>query len=191
VAPDRFEEELLVELMWALATDSEFRERAGTAAREFIEQEHEMRVALSGYKQVIEDVYRLALAAPHPGRIVVEAFPNDDWLQAAVLPAETPAGGEQRAWDVQLSDAMGWLGLGVHDATIERVARRQVELGMDSEAPDLSAKAQVLDEEFVALLACPVCKGVLRQVSSELVCDGCGKRYAVKDGIPDLRVTAK
>jgi uncharacterized protein YbaR (Trm112 family) len=48
--------------------------------------------------------------------------------------------------------------------------------------------AAALDEEFLALLACPACRGALRQQAPDaLVCEECARRYVVKDGIPDLR----
>jgi SAM-dependent methyltransferase len=43
----------------------------------------------------------------------------------------------------------------------------------------------------LALLACPTCKGELREDPASLLCAGCGARYLVRDAIPDLRVDAE
>ena len=47
-----------------------------------------------------------------------------------------------------------------------------------------------LDPEFVALLACPACddRPPLRLDADTLVCDACGRSYAIRDGIPVLLV---
>lgn len=46
----------------------------------------------------------------------------------------------------------------------------------------------LLDPEFVAILACPVCEDrpALRQEGEELVCTRAGHRFPVKEGIPHL-----
>jgi uncharacterized protein len=47
--------------------------------------------------------------------------------------------------------------------------------------------AQVkFDSAVTEMLACPGCRGDLRLESECLVCDGCGRRYPVADGIPVL-----
>ena len=45
-----------------------------------------------------------------------------------------------------------------------------------------------LDPELLKILACPVCRAPLRESPDgrELACAGCARRYAVRDGIPDL-----
>jgi uncharacterized protein len=47
---------------------------------------------------------------------------------------------------------------------------------------------QELDEEFLSLLACPVCKTSVRRVDDRLVCSTCGRRYPIRDGIPVMLV---
>jgi uncharacterized protein len=44
------------------------------------------------------------------------------------------------------------------------------------------------DEDLVALLACPRCRGGLQRLQggAELVCAACRCSYPVRDGIPDL-----
>ena len=42
------------------------------------------------------------------------------------------------------------------------------------------------DLELLALLACPVCQAGVRlgEDEQEIVCEGCGRRYPIEDGIP-------
>jgi uncharacterized protein len=42
----------------------------------------------------------------------------------------------------------------------------------------------MIDEELLAILACPACKEPIRLEQQEIVCTGCGRRYPVRDGIP-------
>ena len=44
----------------------------------------------------------------------------------------------------------------------------------------------MIDEELLAILACPVCKAPLRQEGGSLVCTRADVRYPVEDGIPVL-----
>ena len=41
-----------------------------------------------------------------------------------------------------------------------------------------------LEPWLIRLLACPVDLGQVRLVENELVCDTCGRRYRIRDGIP-------
>ncbi|MBI5623458.1 MAG: Trm112 family protein [Elusimicrobia bacterium] len=45
-----------------------------------------------------------------------------------------------------------------------------------------------LDPELLKILACPVCKTPVAFATEEsaLVCAKCGRRYAVKDDIPNM-----
>jgi uncharacterized protein len=45
-------------------------------------------------------------------------------------------------------------------------------------------------DSVVKLLACPACKGriIYNKTKSGLVCEGCGRRYPIKDGIPRMIV---
>ncbi len=51
-----------------------------------------------------------------------------------------------------------------------------------------SGAPQEIDEEFLSLLACPVCKTSVRREGDRLVCDTCGRRYPIRDGIPVMLV---
>jgi uncharacterized protein YbaR (Trm112 family) len=41
-----------------------------------------------------------------------------------------------------------------------------------------------LDRELIALLACPVDRGAVREVGKELRCLLCDRHYSIRDGIP-------
>ena len=47
-----------------------------------------------------------------------------------------------------------------------------------------------IDDDLLAILACPACRSPLRvdSAAQELVCTGCGRAYPVRDGIPVLLV---
>jgi uncharacterized protein len=38
--------------------------------------------------------------------------------------------------------------------------------------------------DLLEILACPVCKAKVRLEDDTLVCEGCGRRYQIDDGIP-------
>jgi len=46
----------------------------------------------------------------------------------------------------------------------------------------------MISPELLKILACPVCKGVLSEQASELICQNskCGLAYPVRGGIPIL-----
>ena len=48
----------------------------------------------------------------------------------------------------------------------------------------------MVDPELLSILVCPRCKGELRYEESppSLVCEACGLRYPVRDGIPILLI---
>jgi len=45
-----------------------------------------------------------------------------------------------------------------------------------------------MDKDLLAILACPACKGDVKEVEEKIVCEKCGKKYPIKDGIPVLLV---
>lgn len=185
VAPDRFEEEMLVELLFALAVDDDFRAAAGTAGRAFIEQEHTMQVAIQGYRKVIDEVYGLTLDRSDR-TATEERIPTDEWLNKQRRPTVPLVASDAIGWRASVTDAVGDLRLGDHEPTLHRIAQGIVGLGIDGDNMETDAAEALLDEEFVALLACPVCKGTLRQEPGTLACVECGREYPVVDGIPNL-----
>ena len=46
----------------------------------------------------------------------------------------------------------------------------------------------MIDQELLAILACPVCKTSVRLQGDRLVCEQCGRRYPIRDGIPVMLV---
>ncbi len=46
----------------------------------------------------------------------------------------------------------------------------------------------MIDPTLLELLACPVCKAVVRKETDRLVCSQCGRRYPIRDGIPVMLV---
>jgi hypothetical protein len=45
-----------------------------------------------------------------------------------------------------------------------------------------------MDESLLGILACPACKAAVALDCDEIVCEGCGRRYPVRDGIPVMLV---
>lgn len=46
----------------------------------------------------------------------------------------------------------------------------------------------MIDQELLDILACPVCKTPVRLENDRLVCDACGRRYPIRDGIPVMLI---
>jgi uncharacterized protein YbaR (Trm112 family) len=46
----------------------------------------------------------------------------------------------------------------------------------------------MLNEELLALIACPIGKAPLRLEGETLVCTRCGPRFLIKDEIPDMLI---
>lgn len=45
-----------------------------------------------------------------------------------------------------------------------------------------------IDPALLEIIVCPACRADLEVVGEELVCQGCGLAYPVRDGIPVLLV---
>ena len=56
--------------------------------------------------------------------------------------------------------------------------------GSPSEQSGATLAANAIEPWLLALLACPVDRGAVRLDGGALVCETCGRRYPVKDGIP-------
>jgi len=55
---------------------------------------------------------------------------------------------------------------------------------------DDTEEITVIDEALLDLLGCPACdeRPPLRQDGNWLVCDACGRRYPIRDGLPEVLV---
>jgi uncharacterized protein len=45
-----------------------------------------------------------------------------------------------------------------------------------------------ISDELLSILACPACKTPVRLEENKLVCDECGRRYRIDDGIPIMLI---
>ena len=84
--------------------------------------------------------------------------------------------------------------LGLGAIAISELLSRRGGNDPDDDAYDLpltaggTAAPQELDEDFLSLLACPVCKTSVTRTGDRLVCGTCGRRYPIRDGIPVMLV---
>ena len=46
------------------------------------------------------------------------------------------------------------------------------------------AEEMMIKKELLDILACPVCKAEVKLVENKIVCQKCGRKYPVRDGIP-------
>jgi len=46
----------------------------------------------------------------------------------------------------------------------------------------------LIDPDLLAILACPVDHAPVREEADRLVCNACGRRYPVRDGIPVMLI---
>ena len=46
----------------------------------------------------------------------------------------------------------------------------------------------MIDQELLDILACPLDKTPVRLEGDRLVCDTCGRRYPIRDGIPVMLI---
>ena len=42
----------------------------------------------------------------------------------------------------------------------------------------------MIDKELLKILACPVCKGNVKEINDKIVCLECKRQYPIRDGIP-------
>ena len=45
-----------------------------------------------------------------------------------------------------------------------------------------------IDTWLLSILACPACKGPVRQEALYLICGACGRRYPIRSGVPVMLV---
>jgi len=48
--------------------------------------------------------------------------------------------------------------------------------------------AKPISDDLLEILACPACKTAVRLEGDRLVCDTCGRRYRIEDGIPIMLI---
>ncbi|MDP8213191.1 MAG: Trm112 family protein [Candidatus Zapsychrus exili] len=46
----------------------------------------------------------------------------------------------------------------------------------------------MVDKSLLDILACPACRGEVKEIEDKIVCISCGRKYPIKDGIPVLLV---
>jgi len=126
VPVDRFEDEMVAELLLLLAHDNDLRRDAGDAARAFVEQSHSLDAMLQGYRAAVSRGFGIELpnfraANVHEAEPVV-VRPNKPRIPYSPL-------------DARIADALAGLRLSGHDATIRTVARAAVGLRLDRLSP--------------------------------------------------------
>jgi uncharacterized protein YbaR (Trm112 family) len=46
----------------------------------------------------------------------------------------------------------------------------------------------VIAQDLLEILACPACRGEIKLAGDRLVCQSCGRRYPIEDGIPIMLI---
>lgn len=46
----------------------------------------------------------------------------------------------------------------------------------------------MIDQQLLAILACPACQGDVALIDDKIVCKSCGRKYPIKDGVPVMLV---
>lgn len=46
----------------------------------------------------------------------------------------------------------------------------------------------MIDKELLSILACPACKGEVKEEDEKIVCRKCGLKYPVRDSIPIMLI---
>ena len=54
--------------------------------------------------------------------------------------------------------------------------------------PKREERLTMVSKELLEILACPACKTPVRLDDTFIVCDACGRRYPVRDGIPVMLI---
>lgn len=47
----------------------------------------------------------------------------------------------------------------------------------------------MVDESLIKILCCPACRSAVHLAQDWIVCDGCGRRYPVREGIPIMLIS--
>jgi len=46
----------------------------------------------------------------------------------------------------------------------------------------------MIEKELLNILACPACKSAVKEEENKIVCQKCGRKYPIKDGIPVMLI---
>jgi uncharacterized protein YbaR (Trm112 family)/glycosyltransferase involved in cell wall biosynthesis len=185
IGVDRFEEQILAAQMLDLHAKPELARARGERARAYVASEHALGYAVAGYRAAVYDAYGSQL--PDLGRLTVqEAAPSLPEVEAA-----------ESSWSLVeelLAGRIAGSSLEQHVPTLDALAAATVELGLSNAQPqqrrtelDMS-ETPPINPELLEILACPVCKTAVRLEGNELICDNCGRRYQIEDGIPIMLV---
>jgi uncharacterized protein YbaR (Trm112 family) len=60
--------------------------------------------------------------------------------------------------------------------------------GMDLENFERDGRLKMIKKELMDILACPSCKGDVREEKEHIVCLACGLRYPIRNGIPVMLI---
>jgi len=192
VPVDALEEQTVEALLEAFAQQNELSAQLGANARDFIEREHSVNQMVAGYAHILRDVIGLDLPQP-PLVDAVEVFDlREKRMRRSIDPTIEAA-----------TRAMLELGLAGSVLLQHDVAEAVSDLGIspakmvsnDACANSREGNTELdqretkpISDELLEILACPVCKTAVRLEERTLVCDTCGRRYRIEDGIPIMLV---
>ena len=46
----------------------------------------------------------------------------------------------------------------------------------------------MIDKQLLEILACPACRGNIVEKEEKIVCQECGRKYPIRDGVPVMLV---
>ena len=184
------EDELIAELLDLLYRDDDLRQTAGEAARRFIEAEHGVSKMASGYRDAVRTAYGIDLA-PVANVVLSEAAPVVGRFESTAPVFHV----QPSSVDRRVAAAAAWLGVDDRSDTMRRVAAAMVALRLDRLRDERTGSETMTETppirpELLEILACPACKAKVRLEGEALVCEGCGRRYPIEDGIPIMLVEA-
>lgn len=185
VPVDRFEEELVAEYLSWLAQDTSARHEIGASARTYVEQNHSMPAAVEGYRSAVREAFGRELPPIGSGNVhepppTMRVTPGRPRMATVPTPVEA-----------KVADALSDIGLADHDGTIQSVAQAMVNIGLrgDEMTPQNDDSTErSISQDLVNVLACPACKAGVRLEDDRIVCESCGRRYPVENGIPVMIV---
>ena len=181
VPVDRLEEEMIAALLLDMHDTPSLAVARGRRARAYVAREHTMGRALAGYRAAVRDVYGVELPD-------LDNLATAEPLMESIRVGPAPTWG---AFDAVVADSIAECGLAGHAPTMARVSRVMVELGLHrygKHEEHRMDEQQLIRPDLLEILACPVCKARVRLDGQQLVCESCGRRYPIEDGIPIMLV---